>query len=59
MSDVIKIALEREELNLIVDALSKEPFRKVYKLIEKIHVQSNAQLNPNLLNQNGNDNENL
>jgi hypothetical protein len=57
MSEVIKITLEREELNLIVDALSKEPFRKVYKLIEKIHVQSNAQLNPNFLKEN--DNQNL
>lgn len=42
--DPIELLLERDELNVIIDALSKEPFRRVYKLIEKIHLQANAQL---------------
>ncbi len=53
MNEPIELHLEREELNTIVDALSKEPFRRVYKLIEKIHLQSNAQLRPD---QNGTEN---
>jgi len=57
MNDPIELVLDREELNTVIDALSKEPFRKVYKLIEKIHVQSNAQINPNFLKQNGTDKE--
>ncbi|HAN77012.1 MAG TPA: hypothetical protein DCQ31_04165 [Bacteroidales bacterium] len=44
MDEPIHIELDREELNTIIDALSKEPFRKVYKLIEKIHLQANEQL---------------
>lgn len=34
-----------EELNLILDSLGNQPFKKVYKLIEKIQQQAASQLN--------------
>lgn len=40
MQDTIKLELSLEEVNLILEALSKQPFIDVYKLIEKIHLQS-------------------
>lgn len=40
----ISIEFHIEELNTIIEALSKEPFKKVYKIIEKLHVQSKKQL---------------
>jgi hypothetical protein len=36
----IKLELSVDEVNLILEAVSKQPFRDVYKLIEKIHLQS-------------------
>ena len=40
----VKIELNLEEINIIIDALGKQPFAKVYKLIEKLHLQANNQL---------------
>ncbi len=48
--DKIKLELEIEDINRIVEALGKEPFVKVYKLIEKLHLQANAQLQQNKTN---------
>lgn len=41
----INLNLSVEEVNLILNSLSKEPFIEVYKLIEKIHLQSKEQNN--------------
>ena len=43
----IKIELTTEEINTIIEALGQMPFIKVYKIIEKIHLQSKAQLQVN------------
>ena len=47
MSKIIekKIALELtvDEVNTIIEALGRQPFIKVYKIIEKIHLQSKQQ----------------
>jgi hypothetical protein len=36
----VRLELSREEVNRVLEALSKQPFIDVYKLIEKIHVQA-------------------
>jgi hypothetical protein len=38
----VKLELSFDEVNLVLESLSKRPFIEVYKLIEKIHRQSNA-----------------
>ena len=45
MKEKIKIELSVEEINTIIDALGKQPFVKVYKIIEKLHLQANKQIN--------------
>lgn len=40
----VKIEFSVEELNTIIEALGKEPFIKVYRIIEKLHVESKKQL---------------
>lgn len=40
MKKTIQLELSIEEVNMIISSLSKEPFIDVYKLIEKIHLQS-------------------
>ena len=37
---IIKLELNIDEVNVVLESLSKEPFRQVYKLIEKIHLQA-------------------
>lgn len=46
-SDSIALRLNIGEVNVIIKALSERPFREVYELIGKIHLQSNAQLKTN------------
>ncbi len=36
----IKLNLTVEEVNVIIEALGQLPFIKVYKIIEKIHLQA-------------------
>jgi hypothetical protein len=36
----IKLELTVDEVNKLLEALSQQPFIDVYKLIEKIHLQS-------------------
>ncbi len=48
-SNAIALKLDVNEVNMIIKALSERPFREVYELIGKIHVQSNAQISPNAL----------
>jgi hypothetical protein len=38
----ITLELKLEEVNTVLEALAKEPFMNVYKLIEKIHVQARS-----------------
>lgn len=40
MNEKIKLELTLEEVNMIIASLGKQPFVDVYKLIEKIHLQS-------------------
>ena len=40
----ISLNLDLNEVNIIIKALSERPFREVYELIGKIHMQSNTQL---------------
>ena len=40
----ITLTLDIKEVNLIIKALSSQPFREVYEVIGKIHNQSNTQL---------------
>jgi len=40
-SKEVNLKLSIEEANLIIEALGNLPFIKVYKLIEKIHLQAN------------------
>jgi hypothetical protein len=37
--DAILLRFNIEEVNKIMEALAKQPFMDVYKLIEKIHLQ--------------------
>ncbi len=39
----ITLHLTIDEINTIIEALGNEPFKKIYKLIEKIHVQAKTQ----------------
>ncbi|AWN81892.1 hypothetical protein [Candidatus Cardinium hertigii] len=41
---MIELRLEFDEVNRIIKALSERPFREVYELIGKIHLQSSNQL---------------
>ena len=43
----ITLTLTVDEANQILDALGKEPFNKVFQLINKIQQQANQQLNNN------------
>ena len=36
----IQLELTEKEANIIIEALGHFPFMKVYKLIEKVHLQS-------------------
>jgi len=36
----VNLNLSIEEVNVVLESLSKQPFREVYKLIEKIHLQA-------------------
>ncbi len=40
MDKTILLHLNIEEVNKIMEALAKQPFMDVYKLIEKIHLQA-------------------
>lgn len=42
--DDINIILSLEEINTIIKALAKEPFKDVYELIGKINEQADQQL---------------
>lgn len=41
-NDEITLSFTREEANLIIEGLGALPFKNVYKLIEKIHLQANS-----------------
>ncbi|MEM6633018.1 MAG: hypothetical protein AAF694_25320 [Bacteroidota bacterium] len=43
----ITLTLTVDEANQILDSLGKEPFNKVFQLINKIQQQANPQLNNN------------
>ena len=45
MEQKINIELDIEEINILIEALSNLPFKKVYKIIEKLHLQANNQIN--------------
>jgi len=38
-STIYNIRLNKDELNTIINSLSKLPFQEVYKIIEKIHLE--------------------
>ena len=40
----IQLQLTIDDLNTIIESLSKQPFKDVYKLIEKIHIQAKDQM---------------
>jgi len=40
----VVVTLTISEWNKIIDSLGHQPFKEVYKLIEKIHIQANIQL---------------
>ncbi|HLT34889.1 MAG TPA: hypothetical protein VK034_01355 [Enhygromyxa sp.] len=42
----IKLELDIEDVNLILEALGQQPFARVYKLIAQIQEQASAQLRP-------------
>eukprot|EP01132_Coremiostelium_polycephalum_P002194 gene2194-2700_t len=46
----IDLCLDISEVNIIIKALSERPFREVYELIGKVHMQSNTQLAPKAIN---------
>ena len=41
-NDEITFSFTPEEANLIIEGLGSLPFKNVYKLIEKIHLQANS-----------------
>jgi hypothetical protein len=41
--DEIDFFFTREEANLIIEGLGSLPFKNVYKLIEKIHLQAKSE----------------
>ena len=40
----VELELTLDEINILIEALGKEPFVKVYKLMEKIHMQTSSQM---------------
>lgn len=40
----IQISFTIDEINTIIEALGKEQFVKVYRIIEKLHVEAKKQL---------------
>lgn len=50
----ITLNLTIDEINTIIESLGQQPFVKVYKLIEKIHLQANKELKENIGNPNYN-----
>jgi hypothetical protein len=44
--DPIRLELNLDEVNLILQALGKQPFEQVYLLIQKIHQQVGDQVQP-------------
>lgn len=38
----LTFTLSKEEANTIIEALGQLPFKNVYKIIEKIHLQANS-----------------
>jgi hypothetical protein len=55
---LINFQITIEEANLIFKALGKLPFADVYELIGKLNEQANAQLNPNVQEDNTADSTN-
>ena len=53
----LKIELTAEELNIILDGLSVQPYKKVYHLIEKIHQQVHKQSQESEEGKNPNNNQ--
>lgn len=47
VEEFLKLELTLDEVNIILKALSKEPFKDVFQLIGKINEQANSQLNSN------------
>jgi hypothetical protein len=43
-SSSIKLELTIDEVNVVLEALAKQPFMEVYKIIEKIHLQAKAKV---------------
>ena len=37
---IVRLELSLDEVNVVLDALTRQPFINVYRIIEKIHVQS-------------------
>lgn len=46
MNDNLTLQLSTEQINLILEALGKLPFEKVYQLISTIQAQAQRQLAP-------------
>lgn len=44
MPKEINLSLTVDEVNQVIEALGQMPFIQVYKLIEKIHLQANQQI---------------
>ena len=42
--DDFNLKVSKEEINIIIEALGFLPFKKVYKLIEKVHLQANSNI---------------
>jgi len=42
--ETLNIPLTLEEINVIIEALGKEQFIKVYKIIEKLHIEATKQM---------------
>jgi len=40
----IKLELSLDEINTIIEALGKQPFVNVYRLIEKLHLEAKKQI---------------
>lgn len=40
----IELVLTLDEVNVLIEALGKEPFIKVYKIMEKLHLQTSSQM---------------
>lgn len=45
VEEILNLNLTLDEVNIILQALSKEPFKDVFQLIGKINEQANTQLN--------------